>query len=55
MERYDSLLSFDVQLNVHNSRITELEQWKAMLLDFHLHEHMTTLSELLSFYGNLFI
>ena len=54
MERYDPLLSFDVQLNVHNSCTTELEQ-QVVLLDFHLHEHVTTLSELLSFYGNLLI
>ena len=55
MERYDPLLSFDVQLNVHNSCMTELEQYKEVLLDFHLHEHMITLSELLSFYGTLLI
>ena len=55
MERYDPLFPFDVQLNVHNLCMTELEQYKEVLLDFHLHEHMTTLSELLSFYGNISI
>ena len=45
MERYASLLSFDVQLNVHNSCMTELEQWTVVLPNFHLHVQNATLSE----------
>ena len=55
MERYAPLLSFDARLNVHNSCMTELEQLKVVLLDFHLHEQMTNLSEFLSFFINLLI
>ena len=47
MERYDPLLSFDVQLDVHNSCMTELEQKKVVLPNFHLHEQLTILSEFL--------
>ena len=46
MERYASLLSFDAQLNVHNSCMTELEQWTVVLLNFHLHAQNATLSEI---------
>ena len=47
MERYASLLSFDAQLNVHNSCMTELEQWTVVLPNFHLHAQNATLSELI--------
>ena len=45
MERYASLLSFDAQPNVHNSCMTELEQWTVVLPNFHLHAQNATLSE----------
>ena len=50
MERYASLLSFDAQLNVHNSCMTELEQWTVVLPNCHLHAQNATLSE---FFGLL--
>ena len=50
MERYASLLSFDAQLNVHNSCMTELEQWTVVLPNFNLHAQNATLSE---FFGLL--
>ena len=49
-KRYASLLSFDAQLNVHNSYMTELEQWTVVLPNFHLHTQNVTLSE---FFGLL--
>ena len=45
MKRYAPLVSFDVQLSVHNSCMTELEQYKVVLPKFHLHEQITTLNE----------
>ena len=54
MERYAPLVSFDVQLNVHNSCMTELEQWKVVLPNFHLHEQMTTLSEFFELFQQSF-
>ena len=53
MERYASLLSFDRQFSVHNSCMTELEQWKVVLPNFHLHAQITILSEFSGFFGNL--
>ena len=50
MERYASLLSFDTQLNVNNSCMTELEQWTVVLPNFNLHAQNATLSE---FFGLL--
>ena len=49
MEGYASLLSFDRQFSVHNSCMTELEQWKVVLPTFHLQAQITILSE---FFGH---
>ena len=46
MERYAFPLLFEAHLNVHNARMTELEQWKVKLPNFHLHEQITILSEI---------
>ena len=42
-----SLLSFDVQLMAHNSRKTELEQWKEVLPKFDLRAEIASLGEVL--------
>ena len=54
MERCASLLSFDAQFNVHNSCMTELEQWTVVLPNFHLHAQNATLSDFSDFYRYLF-
>ena len=51
---YASLLSFDVQLNVHNSCMTELEQWTVVLPNFHLHAQITILSEFFGLFRQSF-
>ena len=47
MKCYVSLPSFDVQFMAHNSRMTELEQWKLVLPKFHLHAEIASLGEFL--------
>ena len=47
--RFSSFI-FDAQLNVHNSCMTELEQWTVVLPNFHLHAQNATLIE---FFGLL--
>ena len=54
MERYASLLSFDRQFSVHNSCMTELEQWKVVLPNFHLHAQITILSEFFGLFRQSF-
>ena len=54
MERYAPLLSFDLLLDVHNSCMTELEQKKTVLPNFHLHEQLTILSEFLELFRQSF-
>ena len=54
MERYASLLSFDRQFSVHNSCMTELEQWKVVLPNFNLHAQITILSEFFGLFRQSF-
>ena len=54
MERYASLLSFDRQFSVHNSCMTELEQWKVVLPYFNLHAQITILSEFFGLFRQSF-
>ena len=54
MERYASLLSFDRQFSAHNSCMTELEQWKVVLPNFHMHAQITILSEFFGLFRQSF-